>query len=158
MMKEGIRIGEAAKRVGIPPKTIRYYEEIGLIDKLRRREGGWASPGQRLFTQKDLDRLAFIKRAKLLDFSLAEIKELLTLIENGCCGTVRPQLRSLIVRKLGEIEVKIKDLHQMKGNLQTLVKAIPISRDQKEEARCGASDEPSSCITGDFVPLPLEKT
>ncbi|MFQ5433464.1 MAG: MerR family DNA-binding transcriptional regulator, partial [Anaerolineae bacterium] len=72
------QIGVAAHELGINPKTIRYYEEIGLIPQAQRTETGY-----RIYAQVDLDRIAFILRARELDFSLDDIGEILALREGG---------------------------------------------------------------------------
>jgi MerR family transcriptional regulator, repressor of the yfmOP operon len=69
--QEYLQIDEVASRTGLTKRTIRYYEEIGLLHPPTRTEGGY-----RLFTREDLDRLERIKRLReLMNFSLAEIKE-----------------------------------------------------------------------------------
>jgi len=65
-MDRYLRIGEVAKKTGLNPKTIRYYEEIGLIPPPRQSEARFFSAGYRLFTREDVERLELIKRAKLL--------------------------------------------------------------------------------------------
>jgi len=64
-------IGEIAQQVGLTQRTIRYYEEIGLLNSVKRLEGG-----KRIYTDEDLRRLKFIKRLKILGLSLTEMKEL----------------------------------------------------------------------------------
>jgi DNA-binding transcriptional MerR regulator len=67
-----IRIGEVAERTGVTPRTIRYYEEIGLLDSSERRKGE-----HRLFEQADVDRLLELTRLRdLLNLSLDELKQL----------------------------------------------------------------------------------
>lgn len=80
-----LRIGELAARVGVNPKTIRYYEDIGLLPAPRR-----TSTGYRLYDEHDRERLSFIRRAKQMGFSLDEIKGVLDVSESGQapCGRV----------------------------------------------------------------------
>ncbi len=67
-----IRIGEVAERTGVTPRTIRYYEEIGLLDSSQRRKGE-----HRLYEQADVDRLLELTRLRdLLNLSLEELKQL----------------------------------------------------------------------------------
>ena len=65
------QIGELADLVEMSPRTIRYYEEIGLLNSVKRMEGG-----KRVYTDKDLQRLKFIKRLKHLGLTLSEMHEL----------------------------------------------------------------------------------
>lgn len=71
-----MQIGEAAERVGLSIRTIRHYEDAGLIVPSARSEGGF-----RLYTEPDLDRLAVVKRMKPLGFSLDEMRDLLTVLD-----------------------------------------------------------------------------
>lgn len=78
MPPKPLTIGPLAQRSGFPPRTIRYYESIGLLPAPRRSEGGY-----RLYEPGDASRLAFIARAKRLGLSLDEISEILTLRDAG---------------------------------------------------------------------------
>ncbi|MEV4343604.1 MerR family transcriptional regulator [Actinoplanes sp. NPDC049596] len=71
-----MQIGEAAVRVGLSIRTIRHYEEAGLVVPSARSEGGF-----RLYTEPDLDRLRVIKRMKPLGFTLEEMRDLLEIID-----------------------------------------------------------------------------
>lgn len=67
----GYRIGELAQRLGLTERTIRYYEELGLLESVKRLEGG-----TRVFTDDDVRRLRFIQKLKMLGLSLQEMLEL----------------------------------------------------------------------------------
>nr|WP_235967181.1 MerR family transcriptional regulator [Micromonospora rubida] len=71
-----MQIGEAADRVGLSIRTIRHYEEVGLIVPSARSEGGF-----RLYTEPDLDRLAVVRRMKPLGFTLDEMRDLLDVLD-----------------------------------------------------------------------------
>ncbi|HXF68537.1 MAG TPA: heavy metal-responsive transcriptional regulator [Thermoflexus sp.] len=73
-----MRIGQLAAELGLNPKTIRYYEEIGLLPRPARTPAGY-----RLYRPADRDRLRFILKAKAIGFRLKEIKEILTLRQAG---------------------------------------------------------------------------
>lgn len=119
-MSRVLRIGEVARKTGLNPKTIRYYEEIGLIPPPGRKEGGWVSRGHRLFTADDLSRLEFIKRARLLDLSLKEIGDLLASVRQGCCSSVQPRFSALVEAKIAETDRKLADLHRLRKDLEGL--------------------------------------
>ena len=110
-MQEYLTIKEAAERVGLPPKTIRYYEEIGLIPAFQRSRPGFEGNGYRLFAQQDINRLEFVKRAKRLDLSLAQVKELLTATERGSAS---PQLVTFVEEKLSAIKENIQGLQSLR--------------------------------------------
>ncbi len=77
-----MQIGEAADRVGLSIRTIRHYEEAGLIVPSARSDGGF-----RLYTEPDLDRLRVVKRMKPLGFTLDEMRDLLAILDDLTAGT-----------------------------------------------------------------------
>ncbi|MCY1138783.1 MerR family transcriptional regulator [Actinoplanes sp. Pm04-4] len=77
-----MQIGEAAERVGLSIRTIRHYEEAGLIVPSARSDGGF-----RLYTEPDLDRLRVVKRMKPLGFTLDEMRDLLQILDELTAGT-----------------------------------------------------------------------
>lgn len=72
MSEPKLQIGEVADRTGLSLRTVRYYEEVGLVVPSTRTEGGF-----RLYTEDDVDRLTLIKQLKPLDFTLDEVRDLL---------------------------------------------------------------------------------
>ena len=76
MGDELMQIGQVSTRIGLSLRTIRHWDEVGLVTPSARSAGGF-----RLYTEADLERLAFIKRLKPLDFSLDQIKELLATVD-----------------------------------------------------------------------------
>jgi DNA-binding transcriptional MerR regulator len=110
-----LKIGEVASCSGLPVKTIRYYEEIGLLTPATTR----SSSGYRLFTPTVLNRLAFIKRAQSLGLSLSEIQELLEVHDSGQlpCGAVKQHL----LLKVDAINKQIEALEILKSELQGLL-------------------------------------
>src|SRR4030066_1239969 len=111
-MKVGVTIGELAKELHLNPKTIRYYEEVGLLSKPRRSESGY-----RLYSKYEADRLRLVRRAKILGLSLAEIKELVEYAIDGRCDALEQRLLSLVEAKLGEINPKIRALATFREEL-----------------------------------------
>jgi DNA-binding transcriptional MerR regulator len=107
-------IGAVAKESGIPIKTIRYYEELGLLKTAGRTEGGF-----RLFSSDVFARLSFIKRAQHLGMSLSEIHEFLKVHDHGDlpCEQVQEKLRD----KLVEIDRQIQQLQILKQELERLL-------------------------------------
>lgn len=107
-------IGSVAKESGIPIKTIRYYEELGLLKTTGRTEGGF-----RLFSPDVFTRLNFIKRAQHLGMSLTEIREFLEIHDQGDlpCEQVQQKLRD----KLVDIDRQIQQLQLLKQELEGLL-------------------------------------
>lgn len=113
---ELLRIGKLAEAAAVGVETIRYYERSGLLPKPERQDSGY-----REYTRDHLLRLRFIKKAKGLGFTLAEIKDLLSLgLEpRVSCAIVRERT----VHKMQDIETKIRTLESMQGALAELVRA-----------------------------------
>ena len=107
-------IGSVAKESGVPIKTIRYYEELGLLKASGRTEGKY-----RLFTADVLTRLSFIKRAQSLGLSLSEIRELLAVHDQGNlpCEHTKVKLQD----KLVSIDEQIHQLFILKQQLEGLL-------------------------------------
>ncbi|MEV8312363.1 MerR family transcriptional regulator [Streptomyces flavidovirens] len=76
MTEQQMQIGEVAERTGLSLRTIRHYEEVGLVIPSARSKGGF-----RLYTDADVERLMVIRRMKPLDFSLEEMRDLLEIID-----------------------------------------------------------------------------
>lgn len=125
------KIGEVASFTGLPVKTIRYYEELGLLSPVVTR----ASSGYRLFDAQVLKRLDFIKRAQSLGMSLKEIQEFLEIHDRGelPCHEVKQHIQT----KLEAIDRQIAALEILRSELQELLSdwQEPIS-DNVDEIIC----------------------
>ncbi len=120
------KIGEVAKRSGIGIETIRFYEREGLLQEPERRPSGY-----RQYDESTVKRLEYIRQAKELGFTLAEIRELLELSftpHEGC-----DHIRQRAEVKITDIEDKIRSLQKMRRSLHTIVK------------RCKTKDSPHDC-------------
>ncbi|MCI5040599.1 MAG: Cu(I)-responsive transcriptional regulator [Donghicola eburneus] len=110
-----MNIGEVAERSGIPPKTIRYYEDIGLVRPQR------SSNGYRAFREADLHKLAFLGRARALGFSIEDCRNLLSLYEDETRESA--QVKTIAEEQLSAIDDKIAQLQEMRETLSHLVEA-----------------------------------
>ncbi|MFN8662425.1 MAG: heavy metal-responsive transcriptional regulator [Thermomicrobiales bacterium] len=108
-----IRIGELADELGLNPKTLRYYEAIGLLPEPSRNAAGY-----RLYGAAHRDRLRFIAKAKALGFSLHEIADILALRDAGTepCAHVR----TLIDAKLEAVTAQLRLLEELRADLHVL--------------------------------------
>lgn len=122
-------IGSVAKESGVPIKTIRYYEELGLLKTSGRTEGGF-----RIFSSDVLARLNFIKRSQRLGLSLAEIKDFLDIHDQGelPCEQVKIKLED----KISEIEQQIRQLQVLKLELKGLLSGWETIPENPEETIC----------------------
>lgn len=108
------RIGDIGKLLGLTTDTLRYYEKIGLLKNVSR-----TGSGIRIYSDKDISQLKFIQRAQKMNFSLAEIKDLLQMREDP--QHARTEVRELSHRKLAEIEIHLQDLTTLRNELTLLV-------------------------------------
>ena len=125
-----MNISQVAERSGLPVKTIRYYEEIGLIAPAR------SANGYRAFNEKDLHRLAFIGRARSLGFGIESCRDLLALYNDR--DRASADVKSIALTHLDEIDRKIAELTDMRKTLAHLVSA------------CAGNDRPDCPILADL--------
>lgn len=116
MKNKRILIGELSKRTEVPTKTIRYYEDFGLLARPKRTNSQY-----RLYSQEDVEKLSFIKKAKNLGLKLSEIKRIISSSRRGlepCCCVVR----ELFSQKIKEYEENIGELTKAKNQLKDKLK------------------------------------
>jgi Hg(II)-responsive transcriptional regulator len=106
-----MRIGELAKAVEVNVETIRYYQRIGLLELPEKPYGGMRS-----YSDEDLQRLRFIRRAQQLGFSLEDIRELLELSSSDC-----KRVEKLATEKLGLVKAKLRQLRRIESILTVTV-------------------------------------
>jgi DNA-binding transcriptional MerR regulator len=109
-----MRIGVLAERTGTTVPTIRYYEQIGLLRPAAR------SGGQRTYDNEDVRRLGFIRRSRDFDFSIEEIRSLLSLLQRGSSCT---EARKLAERRLSELRRRLAELKALEASIASLVTA-----------------------------------
>lgn len=110
-----MNIGNAARESGLPAKTIRYYEDIGLLQPGRRENG------YRAYSANDIHRLAFLKRARGLGFSIGDCRQLMALYDDR--ERASHDVREIAITNVRAIEEKIAELQSMKATLNRLIKA-----------------------------------
>ncbi|WP_277207200.1 MerR family transcriptional regulator [Isoptericola croceus] len=98
------QIGEVAERTGLSLRTIRYYEEVGLVIPSARSHGGF-----RLYTESDIARLMLVKRMKPLDFSLDEMRDLLATLDELEKDDVDPARREATLDRLSMFEAAAEE-------------------------------------------------
>lgn len=109
-----MNIGDVADRAGLPPKTIRYYEDIGLVTPQR------AANGYRSFRETDLHKLTFLGRARSLGFSIEDCRALLALYEDDTRASA--DVKRIAKENLARIDRKIAELTAMRATLSHLVR------------------------------------
>ncbi len=121
-----MNISEVAEHAGLPAKTIRYYEDIGLVTPTRGENG------YRSFSEADAHKLTFLGRSRALGFSIEDCRRLLALWEDR--DRASADVRALAQEHLARIEAKIADLDDMRATLADLVH------------RCAGDDRPDCPI------------
>jgi Cu(I)-responsive transcriptional regulator len=127
-----MNIGKAATRSGVPAKTIRYYEEIGLIPKAARTDGGY-----RDYSDHDVEMLRFIHRARDLGFPVKDVAALLTLWRDRSRSSA--DVKKLALDHVADIDVKIDELKSIRRTLTDLA------------TRCHGDDRPDCPILEDLA-------
>ncbi len=106
-------IGEMSRRTGVNIETIRYYERIGIMPRPNRSQGG-----NRQYNPEQLRRLAFIKRCREIGFSLAEIKALLSMVDQQ--DVTCAEVHNITTAHITAIRHKIKDLRKLEKILSQM--------------------------------------
>ncbi len=128
----GMRIGELARLAGINPRTLRYYECVGLLTPSSRTEVGY-----RIYTLADADRLAFIRRAQSVGLSLAEIADVIALHDTGTVPC--RHVRALTESKVSEVDARIAELQRLRADLVWLAEVA-------REAETACAQGSSICV------------
>jgi len=108
-----LTVAEVRERTGLSARTLRYYEELGLLPGVRRRAGG-----RRVYGPDEIERLRFIQRLKALGLSLADIKELNAVYGiEGSTSAMLVRLDELLERHFGEIDGRIAELMGLRDEI-----------------------------------------
>ncbi len=126
-----MNIGQAAERCGLPAKTIRYYEDIGLIRPARRANG------YRDYDDGDVHKLRFLQRARRLGFSIDDCRHLLSLYEDESRASA--DVKALARARVDEIDARIAELQSLRATLAHLISA------------CHGDDRPDCPILDDLA-------
>ena len=127
-----MNIGTAAEATGVPAKTIRYYESIGLIPPATRAENGY-----RHYTEFDVETLRFIQHSRRLGFSVKDVGNLLELWGNKDRSSA--DVKALALQHISEVEQRIKELETIRRTLIDLTD------------RCHGNDRPECPILEDLA-------
>lgn len=134
-----LKISEAARLAGVPAKTLRYYEGIGLISPATRTASGY-----RLYGWRELEQIEFVRRAKLMGLSLEEIRGLVETAEDGIPNAVFQHLDDLLERSLEETERRIEELRAFRESLLKY-RNRAMNAEALGTCRCGERGENEFC-------------
>lgn len=130
-----MNIGDVARLSGLPAKTIRYYEDIGLVQPLR------SDNGYRSFRESDLHKLAFLGRARSLGFTIDDCRTLLALYEDR--NRASAEVKEIAREHLKRIKQKLDELREMQGTLTHLIE------------QCAGDHRPDCPILADLAIRPV---
>lgn len=109
-----LNIGQAAAAAGVTPKMIRHYESLGLVPEAERTDAGY-----RLYGEREIAMLRFIRQCRAVGFSMERIAQLLQLWSDE--GRHSREVKQLALQHRGEIEARLRELEQMRATLDDLV-------------------------------------
>lgn len=130
-----LRIGELSDRTGTSAPTIRYYEQIGLLRRASRQAGN-----QRVYSRADVERLTFIRRCREFDFSIEQVRVLVSLLDDPKSSCM--DARNLAAQHLDEVRAKMRELKALERSLGSFVDACDTS--------CTGGPGPDCVILGDL--------
>ena len=132
-MEPRVTIGRAAQATGVAAKTIRYYEQIGVLPAPTRGASGY-----RLYDQEGIERLRFIRRARTLGLPLHQLTSLMSALNDGARPMLRPRLRTLIGQQLDSVKRRITELEVLRAQLEDIVRRMGTSAARRtgEPCRC----------------------
>ena len=141
-MNDTFTVGEIAREADVTPKTVRYYEMIGLLPRAERSPNGY-----RRYSTEDLNRLAFIQRAKALGLTLEEIRELVVVAEDGRCALTKAELRQTLERKVTDCTQRIEALIAFRATLLNASQRL-LDDDEQDECcpSCAAFAPSCTCV------------
>ncbi|MBO3101194.1 MerR family transcriptional regulator [Cellulomonas fengjieae] len=143
----GYRIAEVAELVGVPATTLRYYEDIGLLERPARGGNGY-----RTYDDADVARLRFLSAARNLGIPLADVADLMTAYDVEDCATVAHQMVEMVATRLAETRTRIGDLVALAAHLQSVDARLA---DAPTAGGCG---EGCPCATAAPAPLTDRRT
>ena len=108
-----LKVSEIAKRSGVSPDAVRFYEKEGLLPPPPRTESGY-----RAYDESTTQRINFIKGAQAMGLKLAEIRELLDIQDKGACPC--GHTRTIVERRVEELDAEIKRLSEMRSELAAM--------------------------------------
>ncbi|MBI4217153.1 MAG: MerR family transcriptional regulator [Chloroflexi bacterium] len=135
-MERPLTISQVSRSFDLSPKTLRFYERVGLLPPTRRNESGY-----RVFDETHLEQLALIIKVKKLGLPLRAVKESQALIDGGHCQDLRAHLRNIIELRIRETERQTEELQALRKRLRAGLEHLEQILDDKGDIR-----EPAPCM------------
>ena len=139
-MERKLTIGQLSKLAGVPRKTIRYYEEVGVLPRPGRSDARY-----RLYSDIDVRRVELVRRARALDMGLDEVRELVEWASTGSCNDFQERFQAVLHRKLEDVDQRIADLEHLKQDLQRLGAHFEMSQKEADAGHTMLECSPETC-------------
>ena len=133
-MAKALTIGQVAEAAGVSAKTIRYYEEVGVLPPAGRTTAGY-----RQYTEQGVQRLLFIRRARALGLPLRSVKALSAALDRPD-GAVRPRLRGVVRAQLAAVQRQMAELQLLRRQLQDVLDRLRARARRDRSGRCQCLD------------------
>ncbi len=121
-MIDTLTIGQLAKTTSVAARTIRYYEQVGVLPAAKRSPAGY-----RTYDQRAVERLLFIRRARALGLPLRHLEALCAALNGGPRPALRPRLRVLIREQLSAVQHRIAELERLRQQLERVADRLVTS-------------------------------
>jgi DNA-binding transcriptional MerR regulator len=148
-MERPLTVGQLARATGVPAKTIRYYEQVGVLPAPRRSAAQY-----RQYSRRDVHRLLFVRRARALGLSIPNLKVLTAELENGLCLAMRPRLQELVTTQLRTVQQQIAEFQLLEWQLAQVLQRLRTSlpSDHTDSCQCLEVDAPVAEGTSQQLP------
>jgi DNA-binding transcriptional MerR regulator len=140
-----LTIGEVAKATGLAAKTIRYYEQVGVLPPPGRTAAGY-----RQYTEPGVQQLRFIRRARALGLPLHRLKALRAALDGGPSPGMRPRLRALVRVHLSTVQRRIEELGRLQRQLEQVLRRLVAPSRERPRGGC-------RCLDLEESPAPSER-
>jgi DNA-binding transcriptional MerR regulator len=140
-MADRLTIGQVAKTSGVGTKTIRYYEQIGVLPTPSR-----AASGYRLYDQPGVERLRFIRRARSLGLPLQQLKTLTGMLTDGPRPEFGPRLRVLVRAQLDAVTNQITELEGLRQQLEQILQRMSTAPRRPHGGACQCLDAKNGSV------------
>jgi len=130
-MSNAMTIGRAALATGIAPRTIRYYERVGILPSPARSRSGY-----RQYDARALQRLIFVRRARALRLPLHHVRALTATLDGAARPTMRPRLLALVREQLSIVRRQMADLGLLREELEQVLRRLPGAARDGRGCRC----------------------
>ena len=134
-MTRALTIGQIAKTTGVAAKTIRYYEQVGVLPTPSRTAAGY-----RQYDQLGLQRLRLVGRARALGLPLRDLKTLIATLDGRPRPTLRPRLVAVVRAQLAAVQHQTAELHVLERQLEQVLHRLLILRPERDTRGCRCLD------------------